>query len=130
LIKLCIEFLFQQGQNLKKQKNTMKKLMIITALFLVCISLANAQTPVINKKQANQQSRIRQGVRSGELTPQEAQRIKHQEQEIRKEERVYKADGVVTPAERRDLNQDLNHESKVIEKQKHDKQKMPRTRRN
>jgi hypothetical protein len=107
----------------------MKKLMIISAFFVSSISFVNAQTPVVNQKQANQQARIHQGVRSGELTPAEARRLQHHEKQIRKEERAYKADGVVTPAERRDLNHDLNQESRAIEHQKHDGQKMPRARR-
>ena len=52
----------------------------------------------------------------------EAARLEREERAVRVEERAYKADGKLTPAERKDLNQDLNKVSRDIYNQKHDGQ--------
>ena len=78
--------------------------------------------PVVNARQRNQQERIGEGVKSGQLTGREAVRLEREERAVRVEERAYKADGKLTPAERKDLNQDLNKVSRDIYNQKHDGQ--------
>ena len=78
--------------------------------------------PVVNARQRNQQERIAEGVKSGQLTGREAVRLEREERAVRVEERAYKADGKLTPAERKDLNQDLNKVSRDIYNQKHDAQ--------
>ena len=78
--------------------------------------------PAVNARQHNQQERIAEGVKSGQLTGQEAVRLQREERAVRVEERAYKADGKLTPAERKDLNQDLNKVSRDIYNQKHDGQ--------
>ena len=76
--------------------------------------------PGVNKRQHSQQARINQGVRSGELTKEEAKGLRAEEKSIRQEERAYKSDGTLTKAERKDLHQDLNQTSKDIYREKHD----------
>jgi hypothetical protein len=97
---------------------------MIAALSLATVSIANAgdRDPRVNARQQNQQARIRQGVRSGELTGHEARKLEHEERGVRKEERQDKADGQLTAAERKDLHQDLNKASRDIYAQKHDGQ--------
>lgn len=85
-----------------------------------------ARDPGVNQRQDNQKSRIRQGVRSGELTRKEAKELREGQREIRKKEREYKSDGVLTGEERRDLHQDLNAQSREIRRAKHDDDKRPR----
>lgn len=82
--------------------------------------------PGVNERQFNQQQRISQGVRSGQLTPRETARLERQQAYIRAEERRYKSDGVLTRAERADLHHDLNATSRRIYNEKHDAQRMPR----
>ena len=77
-------------------------------------------TPGVTRREANQEARIAEGVKSGELTKSEAKQLQGEEKAIRTEKRAYKADGVVTPAERKDLHQDLNQASKDINAEKHD----------
>jgi len=105
----------------------MKNIAVLTAIAALSIgtaSIANAgdRDPRVNARQHNQQARIRQGVRSGELMPHEARKVERDERGIRKEERQAKSDGKLTPAERKDLHQDLNHASRDIRAQKHDGQ--------
>ena len=97
---------------------------IIAALSMGTVSIASAgnRDPGVNARQHNQQARIRQGVRSGELTGHEARKLEREERGIRREERQYKSDGQLTRAERKDLHQDLNHVSRDIHAQKHDGQ--------
>jgi uncharacterized membrane protein YebE (DUF533 family) len=84
---------------------------------------AAVRDPGVNAPQQNQRERIGQGVRSGELTRDEAKTLGSQQKAIRAEERSYKSDGVVTRDERKDLHQDLNQASRDIYSQKHDDEK-------
>ncbi|MHB9154730.1 MAG: hypothetical protein ACYC5N_03430 [Endomicrobiales bacterium] len=81
---------------------------------------AATRTPGVKKRQHRQAHRIGQGVRSGELTRDEARGLVRHEREIRKMKRDAKSDGVVTPEERTDLHQKLNQESRKIYEEKHD----------
>jgi len=77
----------------------------------------------VNQRQHNQADRIKQGVRSGELTKGEAHGLVKEQRAIRQTERQYKADGVLTRDERRDLHQQQNQASRHIYKEKHDGEK-------
>ncbi len=103
------------------------KVKIILAIVVFSIASYNtsAQTtqtakPVSTIK--NDRQRIRQGVRSGELTKAEAARLKVQTAKVNQERKDYKEDGVVTTEERKDLRKDKKRLSRKIYKQKHDRQ--------
>ena len=83
------------------------------------------RTPRINRRERNQQNRIYQGVRSGQLTRREAGRLERQESVTRRQEHRAKADGVVTPQERAHLLRRENRTSRHIYNQKHDGQVHP-----
>ena len=76
----------------------------------------------INQRKENQQDRIAQGVKSGELTPAETARLEHQEAGINKEEAGMRAqdNGKLTKQDRKLLNHQQNVESKRIYRAKHD----------
>lgn len=78
--------------------------------------------PVVNQRQANQTGRIVNGVKSGELTHDEAQELRDGRRDIRQTEQAYKADGTLTRDERIDLHQDLNQQSRDIYEAKHDEE--------
>jgi hypothetical protein len=93
------------------------------ATLLACQALATfAQTPVINARQRDERARIRQGMRSGELTRTEAARLRGREASISAEKRAARADGFVTRGERRDIRRTENSTSRAIYRQKHDRQ--------
>ena len=98
--------------------------LLVVALFVIASAQqAFAQsTPKADKREHNQQARIKQGVKSGELTKREAVKLEKEQAKIRVEEKAMKADGKVTAAERAKLQYDQNKASKRIYKQKHDKQ--------
>ena len=95
---------------------------IITLLAAALMSgtmFAQVATPKINERQIEQQKRIRQGVRSGQLTRKEARHLEAREAKIQHEKMMAKADGKVTKAERAKLTREQNRESKAIYNKKH-----------
>jgi hypothetical protein len=82
---------------------------------------ADDRRPSIDRREHQQQVRIRQGIRSGELTWQEARRLEAEQARIRVGERFAKNNGF-TPEERRHVQKELNKSSRDIRKQKHDRQ--------
>ena len=83
---------------------------------------AGVRTSRVDRREARQQLRIQQGVRSGELSPGEAARLRAGERHIRRAEWRAKSDGVVTPRARVRLNRALNRESRRIYRLKHNAQ--------
>ena len=102
----------------------MKTIKTLAALCLVLPALAFAQanTPRVDLRQANQERRIDQGVASGSLTPREANRLERGQQHVQNMEARAKADGVVTRQERAQLNHAQNVQSRRIYAEKHDRQ--------
>ena len=102
----------------------MKRVMMglwAAALLTLAVSMASAETatPRVDRREARQHARIRQGVRSGQVTPGEAARLRAGQAHVRRVERRAKADGVVTPGERARLNRAQNHQSRKIYRLKH-----------
>lgn len=76
-------------------------------------------TPVIDRREQNQQNRVANGLKNGSLTSGEAAKIERDETKIQRDETKAKADGVVTGRERAKLNRELNHTSHEIHHDKH-----------
>lgn len=105
-----------------------KTSLIVTALVASAQAFAadrpaGHRDPGVNHRQHHQDARIKQGVKSGELTREEAQGLRQDRREIRQKEHAYKADGTLTKEERKDLHHDLNASSKEIYQEKHDAEK-------
>jgi hypothetical protein len=81
---------------------------------------ANPKSPGVDRREHRQKQRIKEGVRSGQLTRQEARGLAKEQRQIRAKEREMKSDGVLTPQERQELHQDLNESSQQIFQEKHD----------
>ena len=84
---------------------------------------AGTDDPGVNKRQHRQKDRIKQGVRSGELSKEEAKSLRGEHKAIREKEQAYKSDGNLTKDERKELHQELNESSKHIAEEKHDAEK-------
>jgi hypothetical protein len=104
------------------------RLALICPLILAPASIFAQATPTpgkndynVNQRKENQQDRIAQGVKSGQLTPRETSRLEHQEAGINKEERGMRAqdNGHLTKADRKTLHQQQNQESRRIYRDKH-----------
>jgi hypothetical protein len=102
-------------------------LMVAGIVSVASLSQAEAgvRDPGVNARQQNQQQRVRQGVRSGELTRRETRNLAEEQRDVRQLERAYKSDGQLTRAERADLHHEQNQASRDIYKQKHDAQDRP-----
>lgn len=93
----------------------------LTLLLPAAAAAAPARHPRnVNAREERQAARIRHGVRDGEITRGEADRLRADEAAVRAEERVYRrsADGL-TPQERRDLEGDLNRTNREIRRATH-----------
>ena len=95
---------------------------IFAASLSMTAAIALADTPALDKREANQEQRIEQGVKSGELTRPEAKRLAKNEQQLKRHEHRAKADGSVTATERARLHREAERNSSRIYRQKHDRQ--------
>jgi len=75
----------------------------------------------VNKREQNQQNRIANGVKSGQLTPGETRRLERGEQRLQNNEKkdMAKDNGHLTRQDQHKLNREANHMSKRIYKDKH-----------
>ena len=91
-----------------------------TTLFAGLLPIASSAAS-INQREQREQARIRQGVRSGELTRAEVRRLEAQQAKIRIDERLARRNGI-TERERERLQRELERASRNIRRQKHDRQ--------
>lgn len=91
-------------------------------LLMTGMAYAEAETPVIDQRQANQEKRIDQGIASGQLNEREAHRLNKQQGHINKMEDKAKSDGVVTKKEKARIHQAQDRASRHIAREKHDRQ--------
>ena len=78
----------------------------------------------------NDRARIRRAVRSGRLTPEEARRLRALERANRAERRGYRADGVLTREERREIRRDERQSDRQILREIRDDDRRNRRRGN
>jgi hypothetical protein len=97
----------------------MKSTFVATALLVLTCTAGMAQT--INERKVNQQDRIAQGIRSGELTAGETRNLEGREASINREEyRMRRADdGRLTGRDRAILTCRQDHVSNAIYRDKH-----------
>ena len=94
----------------------------ISGVFLASSMFAAGR---IAQRRKNQQDRIAQGVKSGQLTAEETARLETKEAAVNKEVRAERTlnGGKLTPAEKRQVNRQQNQLGRNIYAQKHDAQK-------
>jgi hypothetical protein len=97
---------------------------LVAAVFVLGASAVSMAGPRgINSREYREQHRINQGIRSGELTRREAERLEAGLARIRIDERYARSSGAgISPRERARLDRELNRESRGIYRQKHDGQ--------
>lgn len=86
-------------------------------------STSPTATPGIDRRQANQERRIQEGVKSGQITPREAARLEKGQDRIERMEAKAKEDGKVTKQERARIEHAQNVESRRIAREAHDRQR-------
>ncbi len=91
---------------------------------------ANAQygNSEVGDRRNEQQQRIAQGVRSGQLSPGEAARAENRQQNINHQVNTdrHANGGALTPAEKQNVNREQNHASHQIHQEKHNERVAPR----
>jgi hypothetical protein len=108
----------------------MRKVKVIlqsAALFTLAMPVAfaqqapNADPPTINQRKENQQDRIANGVKDGQLTAAETANLETKEAALNKEERNMRAadNGKLTAADRAKLRHQQNKLSRQIYNKKH-----------
>lgn len=101
----------------------MKSMTFVAAALFATLSLPAfaevSSTPRIDQRQQEQQQRIDQGVRSGDITSKEAAHLRKQQAKIRQMERQAMADGRMSAKEKAQIELAQNKESLRIAKQKH-----------
>ncbi|HZR23254.1 MAG TPA: hypothetical protein VFA59_06685 [Vicinamibacterales bacterium] len=96
-----------------------------TTLAAITFSLfavsAWAQTPTINQRLENQRDREQAGVKDDQLTKGEATHLRADDAAIRAQEKVYRRanDGKLTKGEKKQLNKELNRNSRKIYRDRH-----------
>jgi len=103
----------------------MKRMLLAVSamtLLITGMAYAEAETPVIDQRQANQEKRIDQGIASGQLNEREANRLNKQQGHINKMEDKAKSDGVVTKREQARIHHAQDRASRHIAREKHDAQ--------
>lgn len=117
----------------KSLKKLLAPALFVAALAFPLASEARANHPncrhnssssrSVNARQGRQTTRIRQGVRSGELTRRETQRLAAEQASIRTQEAFYRrSGGEFTARERARVQRELRQSSRHIYRQKHDRQ--------
>ena len=79
-------------------------------------------TSRIDERQANQQRRIDEGVKSGELTKKEAEGLQQGQRRIQRMEDKARTDGKITNEERQRIERAQDRESDRIRRETHDRQ--------
>ena len=83
----------------------------------------------VDQRRKNQQERIAQGVKSGQLTAGETAKLENQEKGINQQVKADRAanGGKLTPGEKTQINKEQNQESKKIYNKKHNARTQPGT---
>ncbi len=101
--------------------NSVKYIAAAAALAAALLPMAAQAQGGVNERFQDQHQRIRQGVRSGQLTRGEQYRLNRRDAYIHGQERLDRRfdNGHLTRGERRGLNNEMNHSSAAIYRNKH-----------
>ena len=94
---------------------------VAAALGLAFCGAAFAQAGTV-QRDVNQQERIEQGLKSGQLTTREASKLEREESRVERDQARAMQDGKLSPAEKARLAREQNRVSRDIYREKHDAQ--------
>lgn len=99
---------------------TMKTKLFLLTTLAIGLSVSSVSAQAIRGKARHEHQRIKQGVKSGELTKGEAVLLAKEQRHIRKNIRCAKAnDGVIGPVERKHIKKEQRQASRHIYRLKH-----------
>lgn len=94
---------------------------LAAAAGLLLAGSATAQTGTV-QRDVNQQQRIEEGLKSGQLTTREAGKLEREEAKVQRDQARALQDGKLSPAEKARLAREQNKVSRDIYREKHDAQ--------
>jgi len=97
----------------------MKRTLIAAVAALAALSCSAGASAQAAQQNRNQQQRIQQGVRSGELNRSEARYLRQENRHITRLKNYYRRDGYYTARERRDIRMREQRLSRQIYRMKH-----------
>ncbi len=103
----------------------MRRILLVVSgvtMLMTGMAFAEAEAPVIDQRQINQEQRIDQGIERGQLNEREADRLNNRQERINKLENRAKSDGVMTKRERARITAAQDRASRHIAREKHDRQ--------
>jgi hypothetical protein len=104
----------------KRRKTKMKKTIFVMLIgILILGTVAAAGAGPFTWREAREQARISQGVRSGEITPWEYQRLEREQAAIEAHRQKAWADGTLSPWEAHRLTIEQNRANRHIWRSKH-----------
>ncbi len=98
------------------------KTLVVTAALLAAfttIASAHPRTPGIDRREARQHSRIRDGVRCDQLTRAEVRHLRRGQRHVHRMELRAKRDGQVSRRERYQMHRALDRQGRAIYRLKH-----------
>jgi len=96
---------------------------LIVALFVVA-GVVPSHAATIEQRQKKQAHRINEGIKRGQLTPKETERLRNQHTLIGIERYQAGLDGKITKRERQDIRHDQNRLNKDIKHKRHNKRRV------
>jgi uncharacterized protein YoaH (UPF0181 family) len=96
----------------------MKTKFLVAIALVLGLSISSADAQIKHRAQ-NQHHRIRQGVKSGELTKREAQDLREDHKDLHQDVKLAKSDGKVTAGERKIIKKEERKDSREIYRKKH-----------
>src|ERR687893_999811 len=104
----------------------MKKILLLSVMALLLGGATEASAQWRRDDNRSDRQRIRRGIRSGQLTREEARQIRERQRQIRAERRTYRSDGVITREERREIRRDEREQDRYIRSQRRDDERRNR----
>jgi hypothetical protein len=98
----------------------MKAKFLTVAVFVLGLNIGNVDAQIRHRAQ-NQHHRIKQGVKSRELTRQEARNLRQDQKDLHRDIKLAKSDGKITRKERKIIQREENKDSREIYRKKHNK---------
>ena len=103
----------------------MKRFLLLGAVALLLAGTTDAFAQNRNRSgrnNAQDRRQIQRGIRSGRITRAEALAIRERQRQIRAERRGYRADGILTPEERREIRRDEREQDRYVRGQIRDEE--------
>jgi len=97
-------------------------LTVSAVVFMTGVAFAEAEAPMFDQRQANQEQRIDQGIAREQLNERESNRLNKQQQHVNTMEDRAKSDGVMTKKERARIAAAQDRAARHIAREKHDRQ--------